>query len=322
MISLVQTALRLAAVYIFGASGDVLIEKGGHLNMGVPGIMFFGALGGIIGEVAYANNVPAGVPLNTFLVIFVPLLMAILFGAIGGLVYCFLTVTLKCNQNVVGLALTTFGVGLSRYFIFTLTGLPNSRVGEAGTLMQHLFPGYQAAGAFGEMFLSGSFFTYFAIILAIAISIFMSKTKYGLNLRAVGENPASADAAGINVTKYKYLSTIIGSAIVGIGGMVYVLDAQMGNYAATNEVDAFGWLALSIVILSAWRSWITIFVGIALGMLSYLPYVLSISNAVAQLLTALPYVATIIVLIISSAIGSKKMQPPAGLGKTYFREDR
>ena len=79
MISLIQTALRLAAVYIFGASGDVLIEKGGHLNMGVPGIMFFGALGGIIGEVAYANNVPAGVPLNAFLVIFVPLLMAILF---------------------------------------------------------------------------------------------------------------------------------------------------------------------------------------------------------------------------------------------------
>lgn len=322
VVSLFARAFRMMAVYIFGASGDTVIEKGGHLNMGVPGIMFFGALGGILGEIAYANNVPIGTPLNGFMIIFAPMMMALLFGAIGGLLYCFLTVTLKCNQNVVGLALTTFGVGLSRYFISTLTDLPNSRISEASFQLQNLFPGYKAAGAFGEMFLSGSFFTYFAIILAIAVSIFMAKSKFGLNLRAVGENPASADAAGINVTKYRYLSTLIGSAIVALGGATYVLDVIYGSYSPTNVVDSYGWLCLSIVILCAWRSWITIPVSFGIGLLSIMPVMLSIDTATAKLLDAVPYVASIIVLIISSAIGSKKMQPPAGLGKTYFREDR
>lgn len=317
-IILISNAIRMMAVYIFGASGDTIIEKGGHLNMGVPGIMFLGALGGIIGENIYANSV--GGALNPFLVVFVPLIFALLFGAIGGLLYCFLTVTLKCNQNVVGLALTTFGVGVSKFFIQNM--LTKGRITEAATMLQHLFPNYQSAGAFGEMFLSGSFFTYFAIILAIAISVFIAKTKIGLNLRAVGENSASADAAGINVTKYKYLSTMIGSAIVGLGGATYVLDVMAGGYAATNPVDSFGWLALSIVILSAWRSWVTIPVSFVIGFLAILPVPLGLNEAMTQLLSALPYVAAIIVLIISSAIGSKKMQPPAGLGKTYFREDR
>lgn len=321
-VSLFARAFRMMAVYIFGASGDTVIEKGGHLNMGVPGIMFIGALGGIIGEVTYANNVPLNTPLNPFLIIFVPLIFALIFGALAGLLYCFLTVTLKCNQNVVGLSLTTFGVGLAKFSISGLTGIKGSRVSEAGLMLQNLFPGYKAAGAFGEMFLSGSFFTYFAIILAIVISILIAKTKFGLNLRAVGENPASADAAGINVTKYRYLSTMIGSGIVALGGLTYVLDIEMGVYAATDPVDSFGWLALSIVILCAWRSWITIPVSLVIGMLSILPVYLSLSTEVAKLVSAVPYVAAIIVLIISSAVGSKKMQPPAGLGKTYFREDR
>lgn len=322
-ISLFARAFRMMAVYIFGASGDTVIEKGGHLNMGVPGIMFIGALGGIIGEIAYANNVPAGMPLNGFLIIFVPLIFALLFGALAGFIYCFLTVTLKANQNVVGLALTTFGVGLARFTISGLTGIKGSRVSEAGLMLQNLFPGYKTAGGFGEMFLSGSFFTYFAIILAIAISIFMAKSKFGLNLRAVGENPASADAAGINVTKYRYLSTMIGSGIVALGGLTFVLDVEMGVYTATDPVDAFGWLALSIVILCAWRSWLTIPISLGIGMLRILPMAsLGIPTDYMSLLNALPYVAGIIVLIISSAIGSKKMQPPAGLGKTYFREDR
>lgn len=322
VVSLFARAIRMMAVYIFGASGDTVIEKGGHLNMGVPGIMFFGALGGILGEISYANSVPAGVPLNGFMIIFAPAMMAILFGVIAGLLYCFLTVTLKCNQNVVGLSLTTFGVGVSKYFISTLTGDIGLRVTEAAFQMQHLFPNYQAAGAFGEIFLSGSFFTYFAVILAVTISIFMAKSKIGLNLRAVGENPASADAAGINVTKYKYLSTMIGSAIVALGGITFVVDVVVGSYSSTDAIDSYGWLCLSIVILSAWRSWITIPISFAIGLFSIMPIALSIDTATAKILDAVPYIASIIVLIISSAIGSKKMQPPAGLGKTYFREDR
>ena len=320
--SLFARAFRMMAVYVFGASGDTVIEKGGHLNMGVPGIMFLGAFGGLFGEIIYGSSVPMNSALNPFMVVFMPMIFAMLFGAIGGLIYCFLTVTFKCNQNVVGLALTTFGVGLARFGISALAEIQGTRITEAGYMMQNLFPGWKAAGAFGEMFLSGSFFTYFSIIVAVAASIILAKTAVGLNLRAVGENPASADAAGINVTQYRYLSTLIGSAIVALGGITYVLDVEMANFAATDPVDGFGWLCLSIVILSAWRSWITIPIGLAIGFLKIIPVAIKFPAAYASLLNALPYVASIIVLVVASAFGSKKMQPPAGLGKTYFREDR
>ncbi|MCQ2793791.1 MAG: ABC transporter permease [Bacilli bacterium] len=322
MVTLIPLALRAMAVYIFGATGDTIIEKGGHLNMGVPGIMFIGALGAIVGESLYANNIPAD-QINVVLAIIVPMIFAMIFAGLAGLLYCFLTVTLKCNQNVVGLSLTTFGVGFSRYFIAIFAEMADSNIPVAGDMIQHLFPNYAQAGAFGEMFLSGSFFTYFSILLAILISILFVKTKVGLNLRAVGENPASADAAGINVTAYRYIATIIGSMVVGIGGLTYVLDLKSGSFAATNDVDAFGWLCLSIVILSAWRSWITIPVSFAIGLLDRLPAALGLgAGPLGQFIGILPYIATIVVLIISSAISSKKMQPPAGLGQNYFREDR
>ena len=312
------------AVYIFGASGDVIIEKGGHLNMGVPGIMFFGALGAILGESLYVNTIlPATAQINAALALIIPLIFAVIFGAIGGLLYCFLTVTLKCNQNVVGLSMTTLGVAISRYFILSLSMVRPSRIVEAATKFHNLFPNYKAAGMFGEMFLQGSFLSYFAIIVAVVVSIILATTRVGLNLRSVGENPASADAAGINVTKYKYLSTIIGSMLVGIGGLVYVLDFEGGNFSAADSVDSFGWLCLSIVILSAWRSWITIPISFAIGFLSVLANIIpGLPIAYKYLFNAIPYAASIIVLIVASAIGSKKMQPPAGLGKTYFREDR
>ena len=194
-VSLFARAFRMMAVYIFGAAGDTVIEKGGHLNMGVPGIMFLGAFGGLLGEILYVQGIPKGVPLNSFMIVFMPIIFAMVFGAIGGLLYCFLTVTLKCNQNVVGLALTTFGVGLARFGISALEEIQGTRITEAGLKIQNLFPGYKAAGAFGEMFLSGSFLTYFSIIIAVAITLILTLTKVGLNLRAVGENPASADAA-------------------------------------------------------------------------------------------------------------------------------
>ncbi|MCQ2752771.1 MAG: ABC transporter permease [Bacilli bacterium] len=308
------------AVYIFGATGDTIIEKGGHLNMGVPGIMFFGAYGGILGTLLYVNGVPADAPLNTALIIIISIIFATLFAAIGGLIYCVLTVSLKCNQNIVGLSITTFGIGLSRYLISVLpTG--NLRLVEAGRQIQNLFPGYMSAGTFGEMFLSGSFFTYFAIILAVVVSVILAKTKVGLNLRAVGENPASADAAGINVNAYRYLSTIIGSAIVGIGGLVFLLDCHSGSIDPTDAVDSYGWLTLSIVILSAWHSWISILISFAIGMLNVLPIIFT-DPAVTNLIRTIPYVATIVVLIVASVLGSKKLQPPAGLGQNYFREDR
>jgi len=323
VISFLALAIKFSTVFLFGATGEIINEKSGHLNMGTPGIMYLGALGGIIGERIYIMSIPATQSFNPFLIVFMPIIFAILFGALGGLVFSFFTVTLHCNQNVTGLTLTTFGVGLSCLFIGTMD---TSRMAEAGLQLQHAFSGYESLGWFGEIFLSQSWFTYLGIAIAIAAAIVINKTRIGLNLRAVGENAAAADGAGINVNAYRYVATIIGSAIVGIGGAFYELDNVKGMFNVADGIDAFGWLALCIVIFSLWKPLIAVGASFLFACLSISPTFLAPYLGGAPYLTyvlkMVPYVATIIVLIIVSAINNKKNQPPANLGVSYFREDR
>ena len=319
-IAFLAKTIKAAAVFIFGSTGETITEKSGHLNMGIPGIMYMGALGGIIAERIYIDSLPAGASLNGFLILFLPIIFSMLFAAIGGLIFSFFTVTLKCNHNVTGLTLTTFGVGLSCYFIGLIK---TDRISEAGLAIQSLINvGWAADNFFGNVFLSHSLFTYLAIIVAIAAAIFLSRTKIGLNLKACGENPAAADAAGINVDRYRYLATIIGAAIAGIGGMVYELDLLKGYFNAKDGVDAFGWLALSLVIFSMWKPSICIGASFIFGALQQIRYYLPIPPTQLQIFSLLPYVFTIIVLILTSIFNKKNTQPPAGLGVTYFREDR
>lgn len=322
VVSFLSLAIKFATVFLFGATGEIINQKSGHLNMGTPGIMYLGALGGIIGERIYLDSIPAGAPLNPFMIVFLPLIFSIVFGAIGGAVFSFFTVTLHCNQNVTGLTLTTFGVGLACFFIGTMD---TSRMPEAGLAMQHAFPNYAAAGWFGEIFLSQSWFTYLGVVVAIVAAIILKYTRVGLNLRAVGENASAADSAGINVNRYRYISTIIGGAITGIGGAFYELDNVKGMFNVADGVDAFGWLALCIVIFSMWKPLIAIGASFLFACLSiaptfFAPY-LGGAGYVSYILKLTPYLATVIILIIVS-IYDKKNQPPANLGVSYFREDR
>ena len=319
-IAFLAKAIKAAAVFIFGSTGETITEKSGHLNMGIPGIMYLGALGGILAERIYIDSLPAGTPLNGFMIIFMPLIFSMLFAALGGALFSFFTVTLKCNHNVTGLTLTTFGVGISCYFIGLIK---TSRISEAGLAIQSLFNVKWADdNFFGNVFLSHSFFTYLAVIIAIAAAIFLSRTKIGLNLRACGENPAAADAAGINVDRYRYLATIVGAAIAGIGGMVYEMDILKGFFNAQDGVDSFGWLALSLVIFSMWKPSICIGASFIFGALQQIKFYLPIPPSQLQLFTLPPYVFTIVVLILTSIFNKKNIQPPAALGITYFREDR
>lgn len=322
VVSFLSLAIKFATVFLFGATGEIINQKSGHLNMGTPGIMYLGALGGIIGERIYLDSIPAGAPLNPFMIVFLPLIFSILFGAIGGAVFSFFTVTLHCNQNVTGLTLTTFGVGLACFFIGTMD---TSRMPEAGLAMQHAFPNYAAAGWFGEIFFSQSWFTYLGVVVAIVAAIILKYTRVGLNLRAVGENASAADSAGINVNRYRYVSTIIGGAITGIGGAFYELDNVKGMFNVADGVDAFGWLALCIVIFSMWKPLIAIGASFLFACLSiaptfFAPY-LGGAGYVSYILKLTPYLATVIILIIVS-VYDKKNQPPANLGVSYFREDR
>ena len=319
-ITFITKTIKAAAVFIFGSTGETITEKSGHLNMGIPGIMYLGALGGLLGERLYINSVPQGAALNGFMIVFMPLIFAMLFAALGGLLFSFFTVTLKCNHNVTGLTLTTFGVGISCYFIALIK---TDRIGEAGIALQSMINHkWGDTNFFGNVFLSHSFYTYLAIIIAISTAIILSRTKVGLNLRACGENPAAADAAGINVDRYRYLATIIGAAIAGIGGMVYEIDLLKGYFNAKDGVDAFGWLALSLVIFSMWKPSLCIGASFVFGALQQMKYYLQVHPNYQEVFALMPYVFTIIVLILTSVFNKKNTQPPAGLGITYFREDR
>lgn len=318
-VAFLAKTIKSAAVFIFGSTGETLTEKSGHLNMGIPGIMYLGALGGILGERIYLDSIPTDAQLNAFLVVLMPIIFAMLFAALGGLLFSFFTVTLKCNHNVTGLTLTTFGVGISTYFIGLIS---NDRISDAGKMLQQMVPYNWGDNFFGTIFLAQSFYTYLAVAVAITTAIILSRTRIGLNLRACGENPGAADAAGINVDIYRYLATIIGSAIAGLGGMVLELDLYIGYFNPKDAVDSFGWLALSLVIFSMWKPSICIGASFIFGALQELRNFLTLSPMQKQIISMLPFVFTIIVLILTSIFNKKNAQPPAALGLTYFREDR
>ena len=162
MIDFLALVIKFSTIFLFGATGEIINQKSGHLNMGTPGIVFFGGLGGIIGERIYIMAVPATAALNPFMVIFMPIIFALLFGAIGGFIFSFFTVTLHCNQNVTGLTLTTLLVGISCFFMDPKI-IPNDRMSEVGGMVQSAFTGYGKLGWFGQIFLSQSWFTYLPI---------------------------------------------------------------------------------------------------------------------------------------------------------------
>jgi ABC-type uncharacterized transport system permease subunit len=249
--------------------------------------------------------------------VLIPILFAMLFSGALGMLYCFLTVTLRCNQNVTGLAITTFGVGFTNFFI-TLVDKTNFNV--ASKSFTKFFPIQDASNWFVKLFLSYGVMVYLAVIIAIIAAIILNKTRLGLNLKAVGENPATADAAGISVTAYKYGATGIGSAIAGLGGLFYIMDYLNGSWEYS--IDAMGWLAIALVIFSIWRPNWGILGSILFGALYIAPSYLNVSFSQKELLKMIPYIVTIFVLIVSSIRNKKENQPPASLGLSYFREER
>lgn len=319
VVSFIANSIRYSVIYIFGITGTSINEKSGHLNMGIPGIVCLGVLGGILGAVLVGTG---ATEINPFVAFIVPTLLGILFAAIGGLVFSFFAVTLKCNQNVVGLVMTTFLTAFCNFFIKGFNMEQSGAVQRVAKAITNMIPGYKAAGWFGEIFLAQSVFLWIAIILAIVVSLVISRTRIGLNLRACGENPAAADAVGINVNLYRYVATIVSAVIVGIGGVSFVLDYSVGLFNIDNNYASFGWLILSLVIVSNWKPWIGVFVGIGLGMLSFIPFQIGIPTEFVGLIKIVPYAASILILIFTSIFNSKRVGAPSALGQTYFREDR
>ena len=328
-VSFIPRAIMQGIPLLFGSTGETLTEKSGNLNLGIAGIMYVGGISGVIGAFLYEQGVGGAAGMNGFLAVMIPLLSCLLGSLLMGLLYCFLTVTLRANQNVTGLALTTFGMGVANFFgVFILNGASYSAAPIANKAFSAKIPVLSGLGDIGQVVFSYGFLVYAAILLAVVLHWFLTRTRAGLNLRAVGENPATADAAGINVTLYKYLSTCIGAGICGIGGLYYVLDYNQGIWATTGQIEALGWLAVALVIFTTWKPLNAIWGAYLFGMLywlyQFLPSLLGITMAshITDLVQMLPYVVTIIVLIVVSMRKKKENQPPAHLGLAYFREER
>lgn len=319
--------LLIAAVFagtplLLGALGEILTEKSGNLNLGVEGMMFMGAITGLSGSYFYEQA--AGKP-NGVVSALVALLFSFIAGMLGALIYSFLTISLRANQNVTGLTLTIFGTGFANFFGEHI-GLQSGGYVAVSEVTKSAFapisiPVLSDIPVLGKLLFSYNWMVYFAIALAIVMTWFFNKSRIGLNLRAVGENPSTADAAGINIRRYKYLATVIGGGICGIGGMYMSMVTTSGVWVH-GCVSGYGWLAVALVIFSTWSTSRAILVSVIFGGLTIMRMYINIPGLPAQIYEMFPYIATILVLVITSMRQSKEHAQPKSCGTNYFREER
>ena len=324
LIALIKSSIVFGTVIMYGCIGETLTEKSGNLNLGVPGIMYLGGISSLIGVFFYERS--AENP-NALLCLLIALICGFGASALAGLLYSFLTITLRANQNVTCLTLTIFGSGVANFFGGSLNklagGVGQISVPVTSAAFRTQIPVLSNLGTVGKMIFSYGFMVYLAVAIAIIMHWYLNRTRGGLNLRAVGENPATADAVGINVTMKKYMATCIGAGISGLGGVYYVMDYIKGTWANDGSIEKLGWLAVALVIFTTWKSvnaiWGAYLFGVLYWMYFYIP---NLTRSSQELFKCLPYIVTILVLIISSTRKKKEQQAPAHLGLSYFREDR
>ncbi|MBQ3155084.1 MAG: ABC transporter permease [Clostridia bacterium] len=326
LIGWLQQAIRFAAFIMLASLGELLIEKSGSLNLGTPGTMCVGAAAGFISVFYYCNSTEDP---NAAIIILLALGVSFVAATFMGVLFGFFTISLRINQNVVGLVMTMFGCGLAEflsvYFIKSESG--NVRCQEAYDVLTAKIPFLSdKLGYVSDILFSYGFMVYATIALIVGMMIFLYRTRAGLNLRAVGENPGTADAAGINVTGYKYAAACVGSGLIGMAGIFCVMEFKSGAWATADvpAIEAFGWLAVALVIFALWKPinllWGAVVFGVCYWAESYLPQMgIVISTDIVQML---PYVITILVLIVVNLRKNKENQGPASLGLPYFREER
>lgn len=309
---------------LYGTVGEIVVEKSGNLNLGVEGIMAVGAIFGYIFG-CYANSLGVGI------------LVAFLAGALCGLLFAALTVSLQANQNITGLTLTTFGLGI---YFFVGTGLKSvawpvmsDYSGIKNGFADIAIPGLSKIPILGHGLFNHNVMIYLGIAIAVFLWWYLKHTNFGLRLRAVGENPAAADSVGINVKRYKYIHICLGCGIMGIGGYYMGLNMS-GSFNSNCWINGYGWIAVALVIFANWNPALSILGTLVFGFFNTLrvsgsslaaafPSALGwLSKIPTQLYQALPFIITAIVLVVTSIRNKKGSGLPAALGVNYFREDR
>lgn len=300
---------------LFGTVGEILNEKVGHLNLGVEGMMALGACAGFMAGYLSDNLIVA-------------LLAAFLAGVAGALVYAVLTVTFLANQNVTGLTLTIFGIGFSNFMGYFMLGKsPDGSLKLPAGITQQManlhIPGLSELPVAGPLLFSYNPFVYLGIAVALLCAFYLFCTKTGLNVQAIGENPGAADAASIQVNRWKYVNILLGGGICGIGGAYCSMIVNGGVWLA-DSVGGLGWIAVALVIFAAWKPHMAILGSFVFGGLRVLKYYVpaGIINIPTAFYDMLPFLITAVVLVISSMRKSASSRIPGSLGVNYFREER
>lgn len=314
LVKFLVAAVMAGTPLLFGTVGEILSERVGHLNLGVEGMMSLGACAGFL--VGYLTDSFA-----------LALIAAFGAGMLGALIYAVLTVTFMANQNVTGLTLTIFGIGFSNFIgVFMVersaTGtlkLPEKITAQIANV--HI-NGLSDIPVAGELLFSYNPFVYIGVIIAVICGIYLYRTKTGLSVQAIGENPAAADAVGIKVTKLRYINILLSGGICGIGG-AYCSMIINGGVWISNNVGGLGWIAVALVIFAAWNPCKAIYGSFIFGMLRVLKYYVpkTTYSIPIAFFDALPFLITAIVLVVSS-MRKKGAHIPAHLGVNYFREER
>ena len=327
-LGVITTFIHNIVVYniplLYGTVGEIVVEKSGSLNLGVEGIMAVGAIFGyIVG--CYTNSLLVGI------------LTAFGMGALMGLLFAALTVSLQANQNITGLTLTTFGLGV--YFFVgnaikavrwpTMSDYANIKNGFADLSI----PLLSDIPVIGRGLFSHNVLVYLGIAIALCMWFYLNRTTPGLRLRAVGENPGSADSVGINIKHTKYLHIMLGCGIMGIGGYYMGLNMS-GSFSSACWINGYGWIAVALVIFANWNPTMAILGTFVFGFFNTLrvsgsslavafPEVLGwLAKVPTQLYQALPFIITAIVLVVTSVRKREGSGLPAALGLNYFREER
>ncbi|NLW89568.1 MAG: ABC transporter permease [Clostridiaceae bacterium] len=312
----ISSAISFSVILLLGTLGELLTERAGHLNLGVEGMMLLGASFGYIAAVRSSSLVFA-------------LVAACLGSGLGALMYAFLTVSLRVNQTVTGLALTMFGAGLANSVGSKVAGTstpPNIEAFFSFHPLEMDSPNSAFLRFINKAFLSHDVFVYFSIVLAVLLCVFLFRTQEGLALRLTGENTAAADASGIKVTRIKYLYIVIGGVLCGLGGLYLPLVQQ--GYWIENITAGQGWLVVALVIFVRWHPIKAIAGSFVFGALSILGSSVQLNERLSTIpfynqyiMSMFPFFLTIVVLVITSA-RKGAWRGPAEIGHPYFREDR
>lgn len=306
----VVSAVAAGTPILFAALGEIMAERSGVMNLGVEGMML---VGGVMGFWT-------GVQTES-------LVLALAAGALAGgalsLVHAVLAVSLKVNQIVSGLALVIVGSGLSSFWGNSGDSPLIQR--QPGVNVEPLLPAaLRDLPGVGPILFGHDAIVYLSWLTVAGAGYFLFRTTPGLALRAVGEDPAAADAAGLSVTRIRYLFTVLGGLGAGFGG-AYLAVAVLRTWQAGMTAGA-GWIAVAMVILAGWRPWFALAAAYAFGALRNLGFTLQIAgvDVPSDFLNMIPFVATFIVVVLVSAnpARARKIAGPAALGEPYSREAR